>query len=38
VDGLLVREQAAQRPASWGLFRTSDAGRRWTRSPLPSLA
>ena len=38
VDGVLVHQPVAQGPARWGLFRTSDAGRHWIRSPLPSLA
>jgi photosystem II stability/assembly factor-like uncharacterized protein len=36
-DAVQVGDQASRGPATWGLFRTSDAGLHWTRTPLPDL-
>ena len=40
VSGAVAWADAVQvggQPATWGLFRTSDAGLHWTRTPLPDL-
>jgi len=36
-DAVQVRDADVVGPASWALFRTSDAGIHWTRAALPAL-